>query len=54
MAGVVLGVVESHDLGAFGLVHVFWIVVVFIVELLDHLVVVVLLCLHHFVEFEGA
>jgi len=39
--GVVLGVVEAHDLGTLGVVHVVGVVVVLIEELVDGLGVVV-------------
>lgn len=54
MLRIILGIIEAHDLGALSVVHVFWIVVIFVEELLDHLVVVVLLSRVYLVQLENA
>jgi hypothetical protein len=51
---VVLGVVEAEHFGALSIVHVFGIVVIFVEELLDDLVVVVLLGHVDLVELQSA
>lgn len=54
MLRIVLGIIEAHDFGALCVIHVFWIVVIFVEELLDHLVVVVLLSGVYLVQLENA
>ena len=54
MLRIILRIIAAQDLWALSVVHVFWIVVVFVEELLDHLVVILLLCRVHLVQLEDA
>lgn len=52
--GVISGVVEAEHFGSFGVVHIFGIVVVLVVELFDRIFVVILTGRVDLVEFQHA
>ena len=54
MFSVVLCTIDSEDLWALSVVHVFRIVVIFIQELLHNLIIVLFSCCIDFIKLEGA